>query len=203
MFEQWNLTLFDWINVASNHPPSFLLYFAQFSAEILIYLLAVWMIYGWIRKGTNFRVALLVSTLAAVIGLLINQAIGLFWYHPRPFEMGVGHSLMKHVAESSFPSDHAVVFFSIGLSLLAIKHTRQWGIIISLLAILVAWSRVYLGVHFPFDMIGSFVVSLVAIIISLRMAPIIETKIEPALAQLYEKIVVVLHLPESLFPTER
>jgi len=203
MLEQWNLTLFSWINSATTHPPSFLLFFAIFSAEVLIYLLATGMVIGWIRRASNFRTALLTATLAAVIGLLINQAIGLVWYHPRPFEMGVGHNLMKHVVENSFPSDHATVFFSIGLSLFAMKQTRQWGIIISLLAILVAWSRVYLGIHFPFDMIGSFLVALVAVVISLRMRPVIEKKLEPPLTQLYEKILRLLHLPESLFPIER
>ena len=39
---------------------------------------------------------------------------------------GLGHSLIKHVTESSFPSDHAVVFFSIGVSPFAIKLTQQW-----------------------------------------------------------------------------
>lgn len=203
MLEQWNLTLFDSINAATTHPPTFLLFFAIFSAEVLIYLLAAGMVFGWIRRASNIRTALLIAALTAVIGLLINQAIGLTWYHPRPFEMGVGHNLMKHVVENSFPSDHATVFFSIGFSLLAMKQTRQWGIIISLLAILVAWSRVYLGVHFPFDMIGSFLVALVAVVISLRMRPVIEKKLEPALTQIYEKIVKILRLPESVFPIGR
>lgn len=203
MLEQLNLSLFDSINAATAHPPPFLLFCAIFSAEVLIYLLAVSIIIGWIRKDSNFRAALLTAVLAAVIGLLLNQAIGLVWYHPRPFEMGVGHSLMKHVIETSFPSDHATVFFSIGLSLLAIKQSRNWGIIISLLAVLVAWSRIYLGIHFPFDMIGSLLVALVAVTISLRFRPVIEKKLEPALTRFYEKIVKLLHLPESLFPTGR
>ena len=203
MLEQWNLTLFDLINAATTDPPTFLLFCAIFSAEVLIYLLAAGMVIGWIRRTSNFRTALLTATVAAVIGLLINQAIGLVWYHPRPFEMGVGHNLMKHVIENSFPSDHATVFFSIGISLFAMKQTRQWGIITSFLAILVAWSRVYLGVHFPFDMIGSFLVALVAVVISLRMQPVIKKKLEPPLSQLYEKIIRLLHLPESIFPIGR
>jgi len=203
MLEQWNLSLFDSINAATAHPPPFLLFCAIFSAEVLIYLLAAGMVIGWIRRTSNIRTALLIAALAAVIGLLINQLIGLAWYHPRPFEMGVGHSLMKHVVENSFPSDHATVFLSIGLSLLALKQTQNWGILISLLAVLVAWSRVYLGIHFPFDMVGSFLVALVAVVISLRMRPVIEKKLEPPLIQLYKKIIRLLHLPESIFPIGR
>ena len=50
MLEQWNLSLFDSINAATAHPSPFLLFCAIFSAEILIYLLAGWMVITWIRK---------------------------------------------------------------------------------------------------------------------------------------------------------
>ena len=48
-----------------------------------------------------------------------------------------------------------------GLKLLN-RSTRRWGVLWLLLGIPVAWSRIYLGVHYPMDMVGAFAISLLA-----------------------------------------
>ncbi|MGG7993411.1 phosphatase PAP2 family protein [Klebsiella aerogenes] len=68
----------------------------------------------------------------------------------------------------SFPSDHATLFFSAGMSLLLAGAKRSGGLIL-LLSILVAWSRVFLGVHFPLDMAGA---ALVAVLTCLLLRPL-------------------------------
>jgi len=202
MVEQWNLEIFFWINAGET--PSFLVRGIAFlSAEILIYLLALWMVFTWIRGNRGSRIILLYALISTLLGLALNQVIGLFWYHPRPFEMGVGNTLVSHVVESSFPSDHAVMFFSIGLAFLLAKATRRWGLLITLFGSVVAWSRVYLGIHFPLDMLGSLIVSTLSVGITYQGLIWIEKRLEPGLTHIYEAIVILLNLPAVWFPLTR
>ena len=100
------------------------------------------------------------STLAiALAGLLINQAIGLFWQTPRPFVLGIGHTLIPHTPDSSFPSDHLTVMWSVAFSFLMHQRPRFAGVLLALLGLPMAWARIYLGVHFPLDMAGAALVS--------------------------------------------
>ncbi len=194
--ENLNIEWFQWINAASDHPPMWLQNLAFFCAEILLYVLLAWIVLMWImRPLPRIRSALLYAALSASLGLAINQLIARFYYHPRPFEMGIGHTLVKHVQESSFPSDHGVLFFSIGLALTGIRETRRWGLLVCAAGVAVAWSRVYIGVHFPLDMIGAFVVALFASAIMYRLVPVIENRLEPAITRLYQWFVKRLHLP--------
>jgi len=198
--ENMNIQWFEWIN-ASSHPPALTQSFAYFIAEILIYILASWIVVFWIaRPQAKIRSALLYAALSTGGALAINQLIGQFYYHPRPLEMGIGHTLAKHVLENSFPSDHGTVFFAMGLALLWLAKTRLWGNLITLSGVAVAWSRIYLGVHFPLDMLGAFCVSLLATGVLFLLFPIIEKSLEPAITRVYEFVVRLLHLPRSLFP---
>jgi undecaprenyl-diphosphatase len=38
-------------------------------------------------------------------------------------------------------------------------RTRRAGALLGLLGLPIAWSRIYLGVHFPFDMVGAALVA--------------------------------------------
>ncbi len=105
----------------------------------------------------------------AAAALLINQLIGLVWYHPHPFEVGLGHTLLAHMPETSFPSDHATVFFSITLALLLRHGLKIWGAILIPFSLLLAWSRVWLGVHHPLDMPGALIIAITVILVFHRL----------------------------------
>jgi undecaprenyl-diphosphatase len=93
------------------------------------------------------------------VALGINQLFGIVWPHPRPFVMGLGHTFIPHATDSSFPSDHATVFGAIGLTMVLANSRSIAGWAILLLGACVAWARVFLGVHFPLDMVGAFAVA--------------------------------------------
>ena len=90
----------------------------------------------------------------------MGQIIGLIWPHPRPFMISVGHTLIPHTADPSFPSDHATVFSVVSLCLLLAGEIVP-GVAMLLIGLCVAWARLYLGVHFPLDMVGAMAVALV------------------------------------------
>jgi undecaprenyl-diphosphatase len=95
------------------------------------------------------------SCFVALVALGINQRFGIVWPHPRPFMMGLGHTFIPHATDSSFPSDHATVFAAIGLTFVFanIRSVAGWATL--LLGVCVAWAPIFLGVHFPFDMVGA------------------------------------------------
>ncbi|MDE2365202.1 MAG: phosphatase PAP2 family protein, partial [Hyphomicrobiales bacterium] len=76
--------------------------------------------------------------------------------HPRPFMDGVSPNFLHHVADSSFPSDHATVLFALAFSLwlTRLPATRWTGAILLAAALAVGWARVFLGAHYPLDILG-------------------------------------------------
>lgn len=152
--ESINQALFLWLN-APEHPSALLLAIATLLADYAIWVIPAMLAVGWLRGSESTRKLLLEATAAGLAGLLINQIIGLVWQHPRPFMIGLGHTLIAHAADSSFPSDHLTLLWAVAFSLLTHRSARPAGITLAVLGLPVAWARIYLGVHFPLDMVGA------------------------------------------------
>lgn len=153
-FTELNLHLFEWFN-ASNHAHEMTIRFAIFIANDLFYIMLLFFGFYWLRGNFSIKKQIVKAFIFTTVALLISQIISHSFYHPRPFVMEVGHTLIYHSPNGSFPSDHMLIFSTIAFSYF-FSEKRNLGIILILLAWLVAWSRVYLGVHFPLDMLGAF-----------------------------------------------
>lgn len=162
-------TLFLWIN-APEHPNAQIVRLATFFAEWLIWSVPILIGVGWLRGNENTRKSLLIATASGLLGLLTNQIIGLAYSHPRPFMTGMGHTLIPHVADSSFPSDHLTLWWSIAFSFLLQRGLRGSGVALALIGLPIAWSRIYLGVHFPLDMLGAISVAALSAVLTLHEA---------------------------------
>lgn len=152
--EMLNRALFLKINAAPD-TASWAIRAAKLVADGFIYAIPALLLIYWLWGGEGKRSLALKAFLVAMLGVGINQLIGLAWQHPRPFMIGLGHAWAPHAADSSFPSDHMTVFVGIGISLLFGGEILAGGLTLAI-GLAVAWSRVFLGVHFPLDMLGSF-----------------------------------------------
>ena len=199
--ELWDQSVFLSLN-AGAQAPAFVIIIAKILANWSIYLAMVLMIYAWVQRGRLVRFALLDATCAALIGLGIAQGITAIWYHPRPFEIGLGRQILDHAAEASFPSDHATFMFSLAIPLLCRVGSRRWGVALLLLGFAVAWSRIYLGVHFPLDMLGAFGVAAFASILIWMADPLLRRRFYPVLISIYETRLRRLGLSGSVFPRD-
>ena len=135
---------------------------AVWLAEYIPYLLLLMLCYIFFIKGSRrgkYRNIAIFAVYSALIGLVVNFIIKLFYQHPRPFMEGVGRQLISHASVTSFPSDHATFTFSVGIMLMFFRQTRRWGAFSVIAALLCGVSRVYCGVHFPFDIAGGAVIS--------------------------------------------
>jgi undecaprenyl-diphosphatase len=154
----------------------------------------------WVWGRPDQRGGLLAVTCATLIGLGINQALGAMWFEPRPFMVPIGHTLLAHPPDNSFPSDHATFLWALGAGLIATGAARRTGAVVCLYGGSVAWARVYLGMHFPIDMLASAGVGAASGGIAVVLRPLIAVAVLPTADRLYEATVVFLHLPAAVIP---
>jgi undecaprenyl-diphosphatase len=103
------------------------------------------------RHRTQWRLLLAAGGISAASGI-INAALKWYVFRPRPIQVVPGIKVIGPLLwGQSFPSGHTVLAFS----LLAVAWTfdRRLGLIWLPCAIVVGISRVYLGVHFPSDVL--------------------------------------------------
>ncbi len=72
----------------------------------------------------------------------------------RPFVLGLGTQWLPHKASHSFPSAHASVSFAFAVATALVARHWYWALSALTVAALVSWSRVYLGLHFPSDVLA-------------------------------------------------
>lgn len=161
--DAFNRTLFLRIN-GGDGTPARLIQVATGIADDLIYLIPLLLLVLWLWGDSPRRSQAIKACLVTLLALGANQVIGLVWQHPRPFMIGLGHAWMYHAADSSFPSDHMTVFSGIGLTLLFGGAFRLAAAVLTA-GFAVVWARVFLGVHFPLDMVGAVAVAGVAYVV--------------------------------------
>ncbi|MCM2972475.1 phosphatase PAP2 family protein [Larsenimonas suaedae] len=166
--EALNLRLFDRLN-APAHASQFLLMTADVFAIYVIYLVPLLLALGWLHKDPDRQRGVLQALVACVVALGVNGVIGLFWDHPRPFVAHLGHTYLAHSATPSFPSDHMTIVTTVALTFLAYLRLRRIGAALGLLSLGIAWSRIYLGVHYPMDMLGAIGVSVLCTLMARRL----------------------------------
>lgn len=124
-------------------------------------------------RGLRNAVGVLVAiALAAGIAELVAN----IFPEQRPFVVGFGTLLTHQNPTASFPSGHATVVWATALMLLTRPGHFGIGIVYALLAALTSWSRLYLGVHWPLDIVGGFAVGLIA---SMIASPFFEAPAQP------------------------
>jgi len=119
-------------------------------------LLTAW----WIarRSGDLNRVARsLWAPVGVLVALALNQPIANLVAEPRPYA-ALSHVLVlvSRSTDYSFPSDHAVMAGGVASALMLTDRRLGW--IATVLALVMAFARVYVGAHFPLDVLAGLAV---------------------------------------------
>jgi len=143
--EKW--WLLDWLGI----------FFAEY-AKYLIILAAIFIFFkqaDWRRRIYFFALASLSVILARGI---ITEIIRFFYYRPRPFVALEIRSLIEHSVTASFPSGHGAIYFALALAIL--YFNKKWGWRCLILALLIGLARIFVGVHWPLDIVAGSIVGL-------------------------------------------
>lgn len=119
----------------------------------LAVVVALFLIIPGTRRTVAQRAAVAAGATVAV-ALAIAHFISVAVDRPRPFIAHPGsiHPFLAHAADPSFPSDHATAAFAIAVAV-ALRQ-RNWGTVLIVLAAVVAAGRVFLGLHYPTDVLA-------------------------------------------------
>lgn len=128
-------------------------------AEYLVVLIPAALIGLWLtgRRETSFFVFVTV-----VVSLVVSYAMSLVYSHPAPYM--VTETLVSGPPENSFPSQHTTVMFAMVWPLLYRKRRRLAGVFL-VGAILTGIGRVLVGFHYPLDILGAVVASIIGTIL--------------------------------------
>lgn len=108
-------------------------------------------------KGKRNKILILINV---IVTTLLNQLLKNVFQRGRPIDSIIEES------GYSFPSGHSMVsmaFYGFLIYLVYKSNIKYKGLIVGLLSVLIVLigiSRIYLGVHYPTDVIGGFTLSL-------------------------------------------
>jgi undecaprenyl-diphosphatase len=96
-----------------------------------------------------------------VVSFVLLKLMGLLNVDHRPFMDHHLTQLLPHVAGKSFPSDHTTVSTAIAAGILFFTKFKRTGWLLLAAAVLVGFSRIFVGVHYPTDIVGGLFTGLV------------------------------------------
>lgn len=153
-----NMEFFRLINDLANKNAVFdktMIFISKDVHYIFMAITALVFILGAIKKNEEYRKISVSTCIIAAINLTLSFVIGIVYYEDRPFVNNKVNLLIEHTKNASFPSNHAAGTMSIALGLG--KYNKILGIIMAVISIIVGFSRVYVGNHYPSDVIGAYI----------------------------------------------
>lgn len=149
-------SIYRWVNRLADHT-SWLHGVARFYADFGVVLFAVLLLAAFVDARRAGRLGEVSSAVwaggATLIALGIGQVIGGAVDRLRPYEvMSNVHVLVDRTTDFSTPSDHATMAGAVAVGLLLTN--RRWGVPAVIAAVLMACTRVYVGAHYPSDVLA-------------------------------------------------
>jgi undecaprenyl-diphosphatase len=149
---------------------------------VLVGLVALAFLIPWSQRRGERRSGAVLATASAGLALLINQPIAHLVDRARPYvaHPHAGHLLISRSPDPSFPSDHATGAFALAFGIWL--YDRTLGTVLLVIAAVLAFARVYVGAHYPGDVVGGALIGM-AVATALFLVPLTRRVIESVAAR--------------------
>ena len=174
---RWGVTAFDraillFLNQFAGRSPIFDAFVGMLATPNLLKgaVITILFIWVWFRSGedkTRDREFVIWTFFISMASVLVARALALTLpFRERPLREAALHFHLPYGADrlavlgwSSFPSDHAVIFFAASTALLFIsRRLGIWSLLYTFFVI--CMPRVYLGIHYPTDILAGAVIGI-------------------------------------------
>lgn len=144
-----------------------------FATNYAVPVFAIVLLMMWFFGKEYMKKTVVYSALSGVLGILINVLISKIYFEPRPF---VTHDdlnvLVAHARDASFPSDHTTG--AIALAFAIALRNKRIGIVMMVFALITGFSRMYVGNHYPGDVVVGIVIGLLVAYTINKLAFLVE-----------------------------
>ena len=129
-----------------------------FLADYLGYFLIAALLLMFFLRFSKFWRSVLGALLSALLARLVfTNIVYWIWARPRPFEATEANLLLEAPGNASFPSGHAAFYFAIAFFLF--YRNKNAGALFFTGALLMGLARVFVGIHWPLDILGGIFVA--------------------------------------------
>jgi undecaprenyl-diphosphatase len=155
-----------------------------FIAEYMVIFLALAVIIFWVTRIKQNRIMIICGSITFVIAEIVGKLAGKIHFNKQPFaELTNVNQLIEKAVDNSFPSDHTILFFSFCMTFWLFRGGK--GFFWFLLAFLVGISRIWVGVHYPADIMVGVIISTISAFLVFRIVP--KLRMTQKLLGMYEK----------------
>lgn len=168
-----NTALFYLIYNLSNQSEildTLMIFAARYLIIITFLLITIFAFRGNIREKKAFILAIFCLITAVVIIKIIH----LFFIETRPFVSLNLTPLYPYDPDPSFPSRHVTMMTAITSAYIYFKS--KWAMLFLVFLILTGISRIYVGVHYPLDILGGFLVGIISLILAKQIIKLLKIR---------------------------
>lgn len=125
----------------------------------------------WLSAKTSVKLSLAWQLVAGgILALALSVLAAHLYYDTRPFVSHHLVPLIPHAADNGFPSDHALLAAFLAFTMFL--YSRRASLLLFIIAVLIGWARVAAHIHNPIDIVGSFVIAGLSVIVVYLIATI-------------------------------
>jgi undecaprenyl-diphosphatase len=151
-------------------------------ADLLVLLIPATLVYLWFNSREDRRDSVF-TFLTAVTGISLTYILGIFYFHNQPFS---AYSTIVSGGEldNAFPSQHTASMFSVFWSFLYLKREKLvW--LFGIAGFLTGFGRVFVGYHYPLDILGGILSGLLGLILVVLLDEYIGERIDILVRETY------------------
>lgn len=133
-----------------------------FCAKDLIYLVfaVALLCLGFLIYRREWR-SIIYFFASVIVTFAVLKLMSLLNVDHRPFMDHKLTQLIPHASGASFPSDHTTSSAAVALGVLVFTRFKKVGVLLLICACIIGFSRIFVGVHYPADILGGLVTALI------------------------------------------